>query len=119
MDKNLEITKIRLTNGNEFVITARNEDNSMFYIRPKSDFERELELLKENEDEDKQPIVISPIEGLKNEEEIIKMMGNGVKFYTYNHLDETFTEVIEVDSNIKTESNETDVDNIGKLPILG
>lgn len=115
--KNFEITKINLTDLSAFVLTSRNEKNSEFYIRPKSDFERELELLKENTDKNNTPFVYSVSEGIAKEDEIIKMMKDGIKFYTYNYSNGTFTEVIEVGGNIKSKSNGTDVDNIGKLPI--
>jgi hypothetical protein len=114
----MEITGIGFTNTSKFVLTARNEKNSMFYIRPKSDFERELELIKENTEKDKHPFVSSPSEGIKSEKEIIESMDDGIKFYTYNYLNETFTEVMEIDGNIKSKANETDIDNIGKLPLL-
>lgn len=117
--KNMEMTGIISTNTSKFLITFRNEDNSKFYIRPKSDFERELILIEENQDKDKQPIVTSPHEGVKDESEIIEMINSGTKFYTYNYEDKTFTKIVEVDGHIKTESNETDVDNIDKLPLLG
>lgn len=115
----MEIIGISLTDTSAFVITFRNEDNSKFYIRPKSDFERELVLMEENQDKDRRPYVISPLDGVEDELTIIEMINNGVKFYTYNNEDETFTNIIEVDGHIKSESNETDIDNIMNLPILG
>lgn len=88
---------------NSFVILARNENNSRFYIKPKSSFEN---------------VTISLIEGIKSESEIIQMIKSGVTFYTYNKSDETFTNVIVVDNHIKSYLNNTKEDNIGKLPLL-
>lgn len=107
----MEITGIRLTDASAFVITFRNEDNSEFYIRPKSDFERELEL-------EKGKIVYSAMhEGVKEEKIIMEMMKSGIKFYTYNYSDKTFTDVVEVDGNIKSLLNETKEDDINNLPL--
>jgi hypothetical protein len=113
----MEITGIRLTNASAYVIIFRNKDNSSFYIRPKSDFERELELIEANEDEEVRPIVTSTTEGWKFETTIITMIGKGIKFYTYNFENKTFTEVTVVDGNIKSIANETDNDNISNLPL--
>lgn len=103
--------RIILTDTSAFVVTSRNNDNSEFYIRPKADFERELELGKGG-------IVMSNFnEGWREESTIIEMINSGKKFYTYNYSDKIFTEIIEVDGHIKSVSNETDVDNIGTLPL--
>ena len=113
--KEFKITGIKLTDLSAFVLTARNKDNSEFYIRPKSDFERELELKEKNEN----AIVFSTAnEGIKKESEIIEMIDSGIKFYTFNEDDKTFTEVIIVSENIKSINNKTQEDNIEKLPIL-
>lgn len=43
----------------------------------------------------------------------------GIMFYTYKYSYKTFTEVVVVDGNLKSSMNETEDDNIEKLPLLG
>jgi hypothetical protein len=104
---------IRITNGTKFVLTSRNQDNSTFYIKPKADFERELVLLEKNSHD----FIFSTNEGTKPESDIVNMIQSGIEFYTYNMELKTFTKVIEVSGHIKTVANETESDNISKLPI--
>jgi hypothetical protein len=98
--------KITLTVNPDFIITGRNEDSNMFYIRPKNDFEKEL--LNET-------IVVSSIEGIYSEKKIIEMM-DGSNFYT--HFNNSFTDVNESEGNIKSVPNGTTKDNIHSLPII-
>lgn len=104
--------KITLINTSIFVLIGRNENNSAFYIKPKVNFEREIIL------ENSENSVISTIEGIKSESAIVEMIQSGIEFYTYNKELETFTKVIVVDGHVKTVANETETDNIVKLPIL-
>lgn len=107
--------RIVLTDTSSFVITARNEENSRFYIRPKADFIREMEGQKE----DPRFIVVSTgNERFINESEIIEMIGNGTKFYTYSESENSFTDIEIVNENIKTVKNNTTKDNIENLPII-
>ena len=99
---------ITLTDASAFVITRRNEANSIFYIRPKADVVKEIE--------NKSQAFSFGAEGFYPENEIIEMINKGKKFYT--HLNNEFTEVIAVNNNIKSIPNNTTADNISKLPII-
>lgn len=106
--------RLLISNLSSFVITHRNEDNSKFFIRPKSDFERELILKKE----DVNSIILSIHQGSKKESDIINMMNDGDTFYTYNISDDNYTKVNVIhNDNIKTNPNRTKLDNIENLPI--
>jgi len=102
--------KISLTNTESFVITGRNKDNSLFYIRPKENF------IKETESEGKKLVISTLNEGFVEEQEIIKKINSGVEFYTY--FNNSFTNVIIVDEQIKTEKNNVTEDNIENLPVI-
>ncbi len=104
----MKITGIRLTNTSSFVLLSRNKENSKFFIKPKSDYERLLEL-GEN------AFVTSPFEGVKDESKIIEMIESGKDFFT--HIDNEFTPVTVVSGNLKSIKNGTTKDNIGELPI--
>ena len=104
--------KITLTDTSEFVLISRNSDNSKFYIRPKSD------IIRENEGQKTSKyfmVISSTYKGVIYENKIIQMINNGVKIYTMDG--DEFTEVFVVDGNLKSISNNTDMDNIVKLPI--
>lgn len=99
-NKNSNIMKISITNTQEYVIIGRNQSLSAFYIKPKSDFEKEIENYSE---------VISSIEGCYSESGVINMMSKS-KFYTYSSS--SYTKVIVVGSHIKSTPNGTTVDNL-------
>jgi hypothetical protein len=106
---NFQITGIHFTNTSAFVLTGRNKENSKFYIRPKSDYEREQELGENG-------FVGSNLnEGVREESKIIEMMESGKKFYT--HINKEFTPVTIVNGNLKSIKNGTTKDNISELPI--
>lgn len=107
--------KITINTTNEFLLTFRNKDNSKFYIRPKNDH------IKEIESNDPNFVCISAmLEGIKTESEIIQMMkNNNSKFYTYNKINNTYTEVIyDKNNELKSICNETKIDNIANLSLL-
>ncbi len=106
------ITGISLTNTSSFVLTGRNKRNSIFYIRPKEDFIKELK----NKESGNKNLVISTIEGFEQESKIIEMIKSGKNFFTY--FDGGFTEVKIVNNQLKSVRNSTKEDNIGKLPII-
>lgn len=75
-------------------------------MRPKSNFEKEL-ILKEKY---KNFYAASVYEGVRTKEKIIEMINSeGINFYTYNHKNKTYTEIIISDN--------TEIDNIINLPI--
>lgn len=96
---------ITLTDTSEYVITGRNEDLSAFYIRSKSDFEKEMK--------NGSSVVSFSTEGCYTESDIINMMSKS-KFYTY--FNNSYTDVI-VDENIKSIPNGTTKDNLKELPV--
>lgn len=105
----MKITGIRFTDTSAFVLTARNKENSKFYIRPKADYEREIELGENG-------FVNSNFnEGVREESTIIEMIESGKDFFT--HIDNEFTPVKVVSGNLKSVKNGTTKDNIGELPI--
>lgn len=97
---------ITLTDTSEYVITGRNEDLSSFYIISKSDFEKEIK--------NGSLVVSFSTEGCYSESDIIKMMSKS-KFYT--HSNNTYTDVIIVNDNIKSVPNGTTKDNLKELPV--
>jgi hypothetical protein len=99
--------KINLTNISEYLITARNNNFSIFYIRPKSDFEKDIKNETTN--------ISFQNEGLCSKIDIINMMKKS-KFYTY--FNNSYTEVIKVEENIKSYPNNSTKDNLEELPIL-
>lgn len=101
---------ITLTDTSAFVVTARNESNSEFYIRSKKDFENEMR--------NGRTVVSVMTEGVKKESTIIDMIGDGVKFYTYNYSNKEFTEIDVVEDHIHSTANDTEEDNIQSLPLL-
>ena len=106
MEKIFYPLNISLTDTSEFVITLRNKNCDMFYIRPKSDIVKE---------QNNKTTVISTLQGVISEREIIEMIESGIKFYT--KCDGSFTEVVVVDGNLKSYKNDTTEDNIRSLPI--
>ncbi len=98
-----------VTNIQEFVLTYRNKDNSAFCIKPKSDFEIE--------EKGGKVIISKKGGGCYKESDLIKMMNgeNGIKLYTY--FDNTYTDVTVVSGHLKSISNKTKEDNIGKLEL--
>ncbi|MBC9813917.1 hypothetical protein H9Y05_15680 [Crocinitomicaceae bacterium CZZ-1] len=107
--------KITLTDLSKFVIIGRNEQNSMFYIRPKSDFIKEMEGKKTSPN---YFVISTGNEGWTNESEIIKMIDDETKFYTYSYSENTFTDIEVVNEHIRTVKNDTTKDNIESLPIM-
>jgi hypothetical protein len=100
------------TERSGFLITARNSDNSKFYVRPKSAYLREKEL------GEGAFVGGGSSEGMVAESSIIEMIEDGKEFFTVNDDDE-FTVVIAVDGHIRTIANDTEVDNIGSLSVIG
>lgn len=101
--------KLVFTDTSSFVLTARNKENSRFYIRPKADFLRERELPKG------ELVISNGNEGVREESDIISMIDSGKKFFT--HLDDEFTDVTVVSGNLKSVKNGTTKDNIEELPV--
>lgn len=101
--------KITLTDTSAFVLTARNKDNSKFYIRPKAD------IIKEIENGNGYHVFSQTAEGVYEEATIINMIEKGKDFFT--HLDNEFTPVRVVNGNLKSIKNETTKDNINELSI--
>lgn len=87
------------------VIIGTNNKLDRFIIRPKSDIEREI--INDSN-------VLSPTEGCYAESEIISMIGNGYKFYTY--FNKKFTDVSVVNNHLRSVANDTMVDNLKLLP---
>lgn len=105
-NKNVHMISITLTDTSEYVITARNEDLSVFYIRSKSDFEKEMK--------NGSSVVSFATEGCYTESDIINMMSKS-KFYTY--FNNSYTDVVIVNANIKSIPNGTTKDNLKGLPV--
>lgn len=105
-NKNIHMISITLTDTSEYVITGRNEDLSSFYIRSKSDFEKEMK--------NGSLVVSFATEGCYSESDIINMMSKS-KFYTY--FNNSYTDVILVNGNIKSIPNGTTKDNLKELSI--
>ena len=104
----------------EFVLTARNKTNSAFYIRPKSDFEREM-FRDERNGVIYPPNYVAPIhplEGFFPESEIVRMMERGFTFWTFNSEAREFTPVrVSRGIHISSKKNRSKTDNISSLPI--
>lgn len=100
--------KITLSEIHSYVILIRNIENSIFYIRPKSDLVKEME--------NGTPIISFQNEGYFSETQIINMINIGIKFYTLNKL--VFTTVIAVNGHIKSTANGSVEDNISQLPLF-
>jgi len=99
--------------NSQYVITARNRENSKFHIIEKKWFRSfvcRLAIIK--------LICYKIMKDVKDEEVIIEMMKNGDEFHTYNKLDKSFTDVVVVNDHIKTSNNNNVEDNISYLPIL-
>jgi hypothetical protein len=104
----------------EFLLTARNKENSAFYIRPKSEFEREMFSDKRN-GMVYPPNYVAPVhpqEGFFPEDEIIRMMERGFTFWTFNSEAREFTPVrVSKGKHITSKKNRSKTDNISSLPI--
>lgn len=85
-----------------YVIIGRNGKNDRFKIIEKNIFI----ILKDD------------IGFIVSESDIVKDIEEGIEYYTYNEELNTFTEVIVVNSHIKTIKNDTKIDNIDNLPII-
>lgn len=108
---------------NNFVILGRDTKNTQFYIISKKIFENNVLLCENNKDkfcDTVNAIVKDSVNQLIliDELNVIKMINDGDYFFTYNKNDNSYTNVIVVDKNIKTIPNDTEDDNISKLPIL-
>jgi hypothetical protein len=119
-----EFQHLLRTNGiHELVLTARNKKNSIFYFRPKVEFEADVFANAENQPEIKtirnRDLFLSPFEGFMNEEEIISMMGSGFIFWTFNPVDRNFTPIEIKGGHLRSPRNKTKADNISSLPIAG
>lgn len=94
----------------EYVLISRDQQMKKFWIQRKRNFINELNY--------KESwfgwltIIVN-----RREHDIIEMIHNGHKFYTYNYIDKTFTEVEVAFNNLRSKANDTKVDNISNLPI--
>ena len=105
------MTNITSKTSAGYVLIARNENNTEFYLRTRSDFEREMETGAGG-------FIINTSDGVRTEKEVVNMIVDGKKCYTYSAVDKTFTAVTVVDENIKSVKNKTTLDNIASLPLL-
>lgn len=117
-----EFQHLLRTNGiHELVLTARNKKNSIFYFRPKVEFEADTFANIENHPGVKhtrsRDLFLSPFEGFMNEEEIILMMGSGFIFWTFNPVGRNFTPIEIKGGHLRSLRNKTKTDNISSLPI--
>lgn len=94
----------------EYVLISRDQQLKNFWIQRKRNFINELDY-KESWFE-WLTIIVN-----KHEHDIIEMIHKGHKFYTYNYIDKTFTEVVVVSNNLRSKANDTKLDNISNLPI--
>lgn len=90
-----------------FVIIARNKQSSIFYVRPRKDLDREMEMKR---------AISSTDEGLLQDYEIIGMMGKGIRFYTW--MGNIFMDVQVVDGKLSS-VNGSGKDILPNLPIIG
>jgi hypothetical protein len=104
----------------ELILTARNKSNSVFYVRPKSDFEKEM--FSDGRKGPARPknyvAPIHPFEGFREEHEIIELMNIGFTFWTFNLEAREFTPVrVSKGKHLVSKKNRSKTDNISSLPI--
>lgn len=97
-----------LNRTSAYIIVARNDMNNEFVIQSKPSYDRYLKFKMFN----------FTIKHKVNESTIIRKIREGFDFYTYNHIDHNYTEVMIVNNQLRTKSNNTITDNIGTLPIM-